>query len=150
MYILKAITNKSRLVNFWQIGKFLVKFFLSGGPNFKNFEIKLSQHNFSDKMGFVSRFESQRRKSLDFVAYSVFKFLFWPEEFFSSCNAPSKNSHKFWAQPPKIMKFFKKCLYAYVKSQKVLSVCMFAPWVVQICITPWNRVNRWLFCCIQT
>ena len=60
---------------FWfkigKIGKY--RDFFVGGPKMKIFEIQLFEHFFTIKMSVMSKFESKRSKSLDFIAYSVFK-----------------------------------------------------------------------------
>ena len=55
-------------------------------------------------MGVVSKFESKRSTSLDFIGYCVFK----------DFDTPSQNGHKVWTQPPTSMKCCKSMPYMYI------------------------------------
>ena len=75
-------------------------------------------------MSVMSKFESKQSKSLDFIAYSVFK-KFYLEEFYSTSNPASQNGHKFWTQLSTSIEFCKNMPYLYILKVTKFWVCPF-------------------------
>ena len=114
------------MANFWpkigEIGRNFTFFFI-GGPNLKCFEILLFNLFLLSK--WVMSQNLSKTKQISWL-YSVVCFYgFWQEEFYSSCNASSKNGHRFWAQPPKSMKVLKNMPYMYMLKVKKFWVCAY-------------------------
>ena len=77
-------------------------------------------------MSVISKLESKRSKSLDCIAYSVFKD-FDQKNYILRATLHPKMNIKFERKHLEAGNFVKICYNVYIKSQKVLSVCMFSP-----------------------
>ena len=114
----------------------------------KFFEISYFQHFCTIIMSIVSKFERKWIQTFDFIAHSIFKgfdqkILILNQHAISKwpwlLNATTYNDE-----------LLPKCvIHVYIESKKVSRVYMHAPLqcqikisrVIQICITPWNRVK---------
>ena len=133
MDILKANKFHVWKTNRVQIVKLLAKnrgnrrkfeVFLRGGSKFERFwNLTYSTYLYFQNRCCVKIWVKMKQISW---FYGVFCFnKFWPEEFYSSCNAPYQIGHKVWTQPPSSMKFCKNMPYMYISKVKKFWGCAF-------------------------